>query len=215
MVKGVIFDLDGTLIDSGKGIVYSIRYAEKEMRLDKTEDKQIIKYIGMPIREMLKRLYSIESESLEKTLHLYRQNYCEYGCKLTSIFDGVPDMLRELKANGYRIALGTSKRRDSAMLLLKQKRLFTYFDVISTAKPDDLVINKAEIITNAVKQMALVPSECAMVGDRVYDIEGAREAGTISICVKYGYGSKEEILKAKPDFTVDLPCDITQVISSL
>ncbi len=204
MLKAAIFDLDGTLLDSGEGITESLRYAERKLGLTPVPEEGLLRYVGMPIRPMLGMMYGVTGENadarIDTILEAYREHYRAIGHKKVTIFEGVPEMLEQLKKAGIKIAIATSKREQFSRANLTDMGLIQYFDALAFAKPDDSSINKVGIVKEAVDMLDLPPSECIMVGDKEFDIEGARGAGTQALGVTYGFGSTEEIESAKPDY---------------
>lgn len=215
MLKAVIFDMDGTLLNSGVGIAESLRYAEKKLGLTPMAEDEILKYVGMPIRPMLGNMYGVAGEGIDTVLAAYREHYTAIGHKKVTAYDGVPEMLEQLKKAGLKMAIATSKREGFSRANLEDMKLIHYFDALAFAKADDSSINKVGIVKDAVELLHLKPEECIMVGDKEFDVEGARGAGTLAMGVTYGFGSEEEIRDAKPDYTAHSPKEAGEIILKL
>ena len=189
----LLFDLDGTVTDSGPGIMNSVRYALEKAGMQSPEEKELRAFIGPPLHEQFQSFCGITAEQ--------------------AVYDGVIPMLHELKEKGCRILLATSKPEKFARIIADHFGFARYFDFIGGANLDGSRTDKLEVIEYVLAECGVEErSDVLMVGDRRYDIEGARSAGVHSMGVLYGYGSREEIESAEPDFIAEIPNEISRIV---
>lgn len=200
MYKYILFDLDGTLTDPKVGICTSVQQALKRYGIEVSDINQLTPFIGPPLRDSFSDFYNIPACDMETVIGYYRERFSTVGLFENEVYEGIPALLRELKADGRKLALASSKPRVFVEKILKHFDIDQYFDVIMGSELDGTRENKFEIIEESIR--LLFPdtpkdlSECVMVGDRKFDIEAANAFGISNIGVSYGYGSKEELAKA-------------------
>ncbi|MBE5899668.1 MAG: HAD family hydrolase [Lachnospiraceae bacterium] len=187
MKKVVIFDLDGTLIDTSEGIFNSVRYAEKMMGLDAIDEDKLKEFIGPPPKEMYKTLYGLTEEDALLAVKYHRDYGASNGYIESSPYNGIKDLLIELKSNGNILAIGTLKKQEVAESVIKHHKLDDCFDCI-LGMNDSESLTKALIISSIVDKYGIDKDNVIMVGDSVYDYEGARQVGVRFIGVLYGFG---------------------------
>ncbi|MDT4954516.1 MAG: phosphoglycolate phosphatase [Acidobacteriota bacterium] len=208
-IKNVLFDLDGTLTDPVEGITRSLQYALCELGVACPAPAELHIYIGPPIRDALAILLKTTDQSLvEEALRLYRVRFSETGIYENEVYDGVPEMLADLRASSHRLFVATAKPLVFTEKIMKHFRLSNYFEGIYGSELNGKLDNKVELIRHILKNAELSPGETLMVGDRMYDIRGARENGCMSLGVIYGYGSEEELKSAGADLICDSPQEI-------
>lgn len=196
----VVFDLDGTLTCSEEGILSSLRYALKEIGVPAIPDERLKQFIGPPLRDTFMRIAGLSRETAEEAVRHYVKHFDAEGMYLYSVFPHIRSLLITLKQNGVYLAVATSKPLSRTILLLEHYHMTRYFDCIIGEDNNDAQIGKAELIKRAL------PESCrraVMVGDRRYDIEGAKENGIDSIGAGYGYGPEGELEAAKPTCIVN------------
>lgn len=209
----LLFDLDGTVTDSGSGIMNSVRYALEKAGLQSAEEEELRAFIGPPLHDQFQSFCGITAEQAKKMVSLYREYYTEKGIFENRVYDGVVPMLHELKENGCRILLATSKPEKFARIIADHFGFAQYFDFIGGANLDGSRTDKLEVIEYVLAECGVEDrSDVLMVGDRRYDIDGARSAGVHSMGVLYGYGSREEIESAEPDFIAETPGEISRIV---
>jgi phosphoglycolate phosphatase-like HAD superfamily hydrolase len=185
----VIFDLDGTLTDSAVGIVASFRHALAQIGADVPEGDLASRIVGPPMRHTLQGLGL--GEQADAAMAAYRADYTTRGWSMNSMFDGVPQLLTDLRAAGVRLAVATSKAEPTARRILAHFGLDGYFEVIAGASVDGSRSAKAEVVAHALAQLAPLPERVLMVGDRSHDVEGAAEHGIETVVVGWGYGRSD------------------------
>ena len=209
----VLFDLDGTITDSGPGIMNCVRYALEKSDMPEADESELRAFIGPPLHEQFRDFCGITDEQAEKMVRLYRERYSGTGIFENRVYDGVIPMLKSLKEAGIRILLATSKPEKFAKIIADHFAFAEYFDFIGGANMDGTRTAKQEVIEYVLEACGVSDrTDLIMVGDRRYDMEGAQKAGLASMGVLYGYGSREEIEAAGPDLIAETPADIAALI---
>lgn len=208
----ILFDLDGTLTDSKPGIVECIRHALKHENIS-YDEAVLDKMVGPPFRVSMHDFLGLEMPMIEKLIWLYRGEYEVYGYKHLNVYDGVRDMLTALKSAGKKIALATSKPIKFTSMIMKEFDLEKYFDFIGGASSDSSKELKCDVINMGLEALGVKDkSKALMVGDRLYDIEGARICSIDSMGVLYGYGSREEFEEYNATYIAVTPQDVVAQI---
>ena len=197
----IIFDLDGTLTDSKVGITKSIQYALSGLDIIENDLDKLKLFIGPPLIESFNMLYSFDQSKARKAVDFYREYFSEFGIYENKLYPGIPELLRGLKSNNKKLVLATSKLTIFAEKVLKYFDLYDLFDLIVGGNPDGTRIFKNEMIKDAMLELhSFEKQDFIVVGDREDDILAAKDNGLSSIAVTYGYGSIEELKKAKPTY---------------
>ncbi len=213
MYKWILFDLDGTLTDSGEGIINSAVYALKKYNIDTKDRSELKKFIGPPLHDSFKMFYGFSEEESIQAVKYFREYYSEKGIFENRLYGGIAETLEEIKKSGRKIALATSKAEKFALRVLEHFDIEKYFDFIAGSIMDGRRSSKAEIISFVLNNCAVQDlSQAVMIGDREHDIYGAENAGIDSIGVLYGYGSKDELISAGADFLAETPAGILKYI---
>lgn len=208
-MKAILFDLDGTLLDTNSLILSSFKYTYKTHLDIDVSDHEIIKYFGEPLRKTLGR-YS--NDKLDDMLETYIKFNYENHDNMTVIMEGVDNTLKSLVSKGIKLGVVTSKREVMARKGLNLFDIEKYFNTVVTPemttkhKPDPDPIYKACNILN------IKPNESIMVGDSSFDILCGKNAGSKTCLVNYTLLDKNEIVKYKPDYSVDKIQDILSLI---
>ena len=200
--KLMIFDLDGTLLDTSQGIFHSVRYAEEKMGLEPIAEENLRKFLGPPPADMYKKLYGLNDEEKLEAVGYHREYGRSKAIYEAKLYDGVTETLARLSAQGYILAVATMKRQDIAEKILSLYGIESYFAHIAGmnyAETD----TKAGLIKRVCTLEHIVPGDAVlMVGDSQYDFAGASEAGVDFLGVSYGYGfdGTEKNIKVVGDF---------------
>lgn len=189
----VVFDLDGTLFDAEEGIVSSVVKAMKEMGLEIPQGAQLRQVVGPPLRYSFHDLLNVPSERLDEAADRYAHIFRSEGMYRYSVYPGIRTMLRVLKENGIYVALASSKPRDLCEHILRHYGLRHFFDRVIGETDSHAKLGKPEMILRALPEHYW---RAAMVGDRLYDMEGAKAAGVDGVGAVYGCGSVEELQNA-------------------
>jgi phosphoglycolate phosphatase len=190
--KAVLFDLDGTLLDTSRGIYNAIRHVEELLSLEPISDYQMRSHIGPSPDEAFQRSYGLHGARLEKAIAVYRQYALEQGLYEAEIYDGISELLMLLKDLGYKLGVVTLKFEEIAVKMLRHFNIAQYFDVVKGASPG-LHSNKSTLLVIAMSCLGLSKNDCVLVGDSEYDAIGAEEADINFIGILYGFGFKTEI----------------------
>jgi phosphoglycolate phosphatase len=211
----LLWDLDGTLTDSKQGITRSVQYALKRLDYPVCEADSLDWIIGPPLKESFRTLFNTTDDAfLDRAISIYRERYTDIGLYESTVYPGIPDLLAQLQEKGCRHLLATSKPRIFAEKILKHFLLDSYFSVIMGSELNGQFVEKDCLIAEALKTMPLGSrSSTVMIGDRNYDVSGARANHIDVISVGYGFGTEEELRLASPDFIVQTVSDLGQLLS--
>ncbi|WP_350348218.1 HAD hydrolase-like protein [Agromyces sp. G08B096] len=190
----VLFDLDGTIVDSETEITNSLAHMFVTMGLPVPDDETLRSYVGPPLLDSLRMTAGFTDADAWEALHVYRDHYDEH-LLASPVFPGVAGVLERLHAAGMPIALATSKPESMARLVLEHTGLAKYFDVIAGASEDEERSTKADVVAEALRRLqaqGVDTADAVMVGDRGYDTLGAAANGVPTILVEWGYGSPAE-----------------------
>lgn len=198
MEKLAIFDLDGTLSDSGPGIMKCVQYAFRKMGFPEQPEEVLRSFIGPPLDPQFMKTGPMTAEEASRAVDFFRERYDDTGKFENMVYDGIPELLRDLKKRGCLLAVATSKPAYFTEQILDHFGLMDTFDAVSAAGLDETKTDKAQLIRHALDMLGFSNrrEDAVMAGDREYDIIGARQAGVRSVGVLYGYGSREELCAA-------------------
>ena len=196
MIRNILFDLDGTIIDSKEGILNSVCYALDKMGREIPDKKDLMCFIGPPLSYSFATFCGMSEEETEKAVAFYRENYAPRGVFEFAVYPGVETMLKKLSSSGRRLYLATSKPEVFAKQILEKAGLDGYFTAICGSLIPSGRDKKEEVISYLVETESLSLEETVMVGDRSYDAEGAHAVGLVAIGVSYGYGTVKELNRA-------------------
>ncbi|HEL2411668.1 TPA: HAD family hydrolase [Streptococcus suis] len=212
MYQTILFDLDGTLTDSGQGILNSVAYALEKMGIEEPDTANLNRFIGPPLYESFSRFYQLSPEDTQSAVDAFRVYFKEKGMFENQLYPGIIPLLEELRTAGKTLVIATSKPEIFAKQILEHFGIARYFDVIAGASLDSSRISKADVIGYAINQLEAFPKHAVMIGDREHDIEGARMHQLPAIGVLYGYGSKQEFEKAGATMIVETVQDLKRVL---
>ncbi|HFR3591067.1 HAD family hydrolase [Streptococcus suis] len=212
MYQTILFDLDGTLTDSGQGILNSVAYALEKMGIEEPDAANLNQFIGPPLYESFSRFYQLSPEDTQSAVDAFRVYFKEKGMFENQLYPGIIPLLEELRTAGKTLVIATSKPEIFAKQILEHFGIAHYFDVIAGASLDSSRISKADVIGYAINQLEAFPKQAVMIGDREHDIEGARMHQLPAIGVLYGYGNKQEFEKAGATMIVETVQDLKRVL---
>ncbi|GGD01370.1 HAD family hydrolase [Enterococcus wangshanyuanii] len=209
----ILFDLDGTITDSGEGIINSVSYALEKMKLPIPNKEQLYSFIGPPLNESFRKLFSLDEPAIEQAVSYYRENYQIRGMYENHVYDGITELLNELKSAGCQLYIATSKPEVYAKQILAHFDLDAYFAGIYGASLDGNRSKKGDVIRYALSSAKITSLEkTVMIGDRSHDIIGAKENQLDSLGVLYGFGDHEELTIAGADHLAKNPKEIANII---
>ncbi|MDD6482887.1 MAG: HAD hydrolase-like protein [Lachnospiraceae bacterium] len=197
MIKAVLFDLDGTLIDSSEGIIKSILHTLEHFGIVETDMEKLHKFIGPPLAGSFRKYYDFSEEQAYEAVQVYRGRYNKTGIYECSLYPGVEECIKTLKEEGYRIGMASSKPEDACKRILEHFGILELFDNVAGAAVDGTRDTKEEVLNEVFRRWQDVPKEeTCLIGDTIFDVEGARQVGVRCIAVTYGFGDLEEMKEA-------------------
>ncbi len=213
----LLFDLDGTVIDSGEGVKKSVLYALSRLGYEPIAWDLLDPFLGPPLPYSFHHFAGVPEEDCGKAVAYYREFYRDRGAMLLyRVYDGIPQAIRALKRAGYELALATSKPQPFAEQILRREGLAETFDAIVGSDLNEKTrAEKADVIRACLSALSVKDQRGAlMIGDRKYDILGAKEVGLASLGVTYGYGDEAELLSAGADYICRSVAELTERLLS-
>jgi phosphoglycolate phosphatase len=191
----ILFDLDGTIVDSAPGITATLAYTFEQLGMPVPSPAELVAYVGPPIMDSFRDLAGFDLPLAHRALEIYRAKYIESGVFNATVYPGVEGVFREIHARRVPLSLATSKPELPAKLILEKTGLLHYFDVITGASEDEVRSAKKDVVKEALERLEAFGADISkpvMVGDRIHDVEGAWEHDVPTIFVRWGYGSPAE-----------------------
>lgn len=193
----ILMDLDGTITDSMEGITKSIQYALNHFGIEVDDLNDLRKFVGPPLKESLMEFYHFDEIQAEEGVTKYRERFADIGMYENAVYKDMKPLLKQLNDAGKQIMLATGKPTFYAEKILLYFDLKPYFTFVGGSNLDGTLSHKDEVIryvleSNSIRDL----SQVVMIGDRKYDIQGAKETGIDSIGVLYGYGDRQELMTA-------------------
>ena len=209
--NAVLFDLDGTLTESGPGIMGSFRYAFRKLGLPLDENADLSIVIGPPLAWSFPQ-FGVPAERVDEAIKAYREDYNAQGKFNNRPYDGIAEMLQKLKDDGIKLYVATSKPEKMAREIIDHFDLTGYFEEIAGAS-FDLTRNTKIAVIEYLRDKTGFHENAVMVGDTRHDIIGASQAGLDGIGVSWGYGSVEEMKKAGAVAVADSPQELYELLT--
>lgn len=194
MAKAILFDLDGTITDSGEGIINCAEYALKYYNLPIPDKTAMRVFVGPPLRDTFFQ-FGVPEDKLDEAVAKYRERYIPVGIYENFPYPGIEDVLSKLKKDGHKLYIATSKPEWMAIEVLNKFNLLSYFDIVAGATMDGSRDNKSDVIAY-LKQQAGNVTDAVMVGDTHFDVTGAAAHKIPCIGVSWGYGKVEDMVAA-------------------
>ncbi len=207
-IRAVLFDWDGTVADTRPGIFNSVRYAIGQYGIADRPDDELRYFIGPPLYDGFEHVFGVSPELANELTDTYRVYYRDKGIFECNVYDGVGDLLRELHDAGVKTAVVSSKPKEFLDRLVEHFGLAEHLDAVVGPAIDNHNSNKTVLVNQALKELMLLPSTVAMIGDRHFDMEGAKAAGVNAVGVLYGYGTEEELCAAGADAVCEQVADL-------
>ncbi|WP_455720639.1 HAD hydrolase-like protein [Agathobacter sp.] len=215
-MKAILFDLDGTLIDSSEGITRSAQHALAHFGIDEPDLKKLYFFIGPPLINTFMEHYGFSKEKATEAVAVYRERYHDTGIFECSLYPGVRECIEELKRQGYMIGMASSKPEESCKRILDHFGILGMFDDVVGATFDGKIDTKEEVLNEVMRRWSDIPrEEMCLIGDTMFDIEGANQVGVPSIAVSFGFGDVDEMLKAGAKTVVDDLKKLPDVLAEL
>lgn len=209
--SAVIFDFDGTICDTGEGILRSAKYALEAFGYNAPDYEELTCFIGPPLLITFQEKFSADAVRADELVKKFRERYTNKGIFESKLYDGIKELLIFLKKDGIKIGIASSKPQEYIETLLDHFGIRSYFDVICGVTFTADCESKTSIIARCQKELHIAGNECIMVGDKKYDIEGAKANLIDSVGILWGYGTKFEHIEAGAKFIVHKTEDIESV----
>lgn len=199
-ITTVVFDIDGTLLDSAAGILAGFQRALVAGGVDAPAEHELRVHLGPPLQDFLLTA-GVAPARLPGAAQAYHDFYLAEGIWQAAPYDGIVPLLDRLTAAGYRLATASAKRTGTAQAIVTAHGLAPYFEVIGGT--DQSRRTKAETLAFVSAELGSDPAETVMIGDRHHDIEGAHACGIRAVGVRWGYGVDDELVRAGADWLLD------------
>ncbi|MBR5597855.1 MAG: HAD family hydrolase [Lachnospiraceae bacterium] len=213
MYQYILFDLDGTLTDPEIGITNCVMYALEKFGIQVEDRKELHPFIGPPIQYSFQEFYGFSEEDSKQAVAYFRERFAVKGLYENQLFDGIEELLKDLKAKGKKIILATCKLEEYGIAILKYFKIYEYFDFVAGSTIDGGRKEKEEVIAYALEMNQIQDkTNVIMVGDTKYDIIGANKNEIDSIGVLFGYGDYQELKETGATYIVDTIADILKYV---
>ena len=203
MYSNILFDLDGTLVDSGEGVLKCAELGLRHCGLPIPSPTEMRTFVGPPLKDSFMR-FGCTVEQAEEAIAVYRSRYTTVGKFELFVYPGIENLLQQLKDSGCKLYVATSKPETVSVEILEHFGLAPYFDCIAGAAPDQSRSTKSEVIAYLLRQVGNLDG-ALMVGDTAYDVIGASQHGIPCVGVSWGYGTVESLEASHPAAIVDTP----------
>lgn len=215
-MKAVLFDLDGTLIDSFEGIAKSAQYALRRFGINEENLENLRPFVGPPLVESFQKWYGLSEEQAIEATDIYRERYRPIGILECSLYPGVEECIRTLKAEGYQIGMASSKPEEFCRRILEHFGLLDLFDDVVGATFDRRIDTKEEVLNEVLRRWSDIPKDqMCLIGDTMFDLVGAKKIGIDCIAVSYGFGDAKEMLQNGAVAICDRMADLPELIQRL
>lgn len=195
-IKAVLFDLDGTLIDSSEGIINCVCYALDFYGIQEDNMETLYSFIGPPLRDSFQKYYGFDKEKASEAVAKYRERYHKTGIFECSLYPHVKETIEILKEQGYRIGMASSKPEESCRRILSHFGILSLFDDVVGATMDGRIDTKEQVLSEVFRRWKeLSRDEMCLIGDTMFDVNGAAAHQIPCIAVSYGFGDIAEMLE--------------------
>lgn len=194
-ISCILFDMDGTLLDSAPGVTASAAQALAAVGARVPAMDALRRFVGPPMIESFRTISKLDEKTAQKALQHYRKAYADHGAEQSRPYDGIMDLLKHLHSAGIPMAVATSKVEDQAIRLARRFGIEGHFINVCGASDSDGRASKAEVIFELLLRLQSIGTDISspvMVGDRSYDVAGAAKHGIPTIFALWGYGEAEE-----------------------
>ena len=211
--NAAIFDFDGTVADSGDGIINCVIYALKKFGIEETDREKLRYFIGPPLFDSFIDLYGVTGEQADTLIEYYRERYRTLGCEEAELYPGIAELLDALRENGVKTGICSSKPQQFIEKISTRLGVIDKFDFISGISMHYKDAEKDRLLRIALDGLGITDlSEAVMIGDRHFDIDAAKKVGVASVGAVYGFGSREELAEAGADMLADSAEDIRRFV---
>ena len=216
MEKLILFDLDGTLMNTKEGITKCAAYALKKYGIVVEDTDTLDFFIGPPLHLSFQQFYGFGEKQAEEAVRWYRERYQEIGIFECEAYTGVIEVLQQLKTAGFSMGVATSKPEVFAERIVEKFGMACYFEHVAGSLLDNSRSDKKEVLEEAFRRFEVgrkfQKEDVIMVGDRKHDIIGAKKMGILSVGVTYGFAKGDELEQAGADYIAERPQDLIEII---
>jgi len=216
MFSYILFDLDGTISDPKLGITSCVQYALQYFGINEPNLDRLEPFIGPPLRDSFMRYYGFTPQQAQLAIDKYRERFSTIGKFENELYPGMDELLRDLKAAGAHLAIASSKPGVYVEDILVHFGIRQYFEIVVGSELNGVREKKEEVLAEVMRQLALKgaldPGQVVMVGDRKFDIEGARSVGAHSVGVTYGYAPAGELEASGAEIVVHSVAQLRSVL---
>lgn len=216
MSKAVLFDLDGTLIDSSEGITKSVQYALAHFGIEEASLEKLRVFIGPPLDPTFTKYYGFSVEQAKEAVRVYRERYRPIGIYECQLYPHVKETIQTLKQQGYTIGIASSKPEVFCRKILEHLEVLDLLDDVVGSVPEINMVTKEQVLHEVMRRWsAIEKKDMCLVGDTIFDIEGANLVGIDAIGVSYGFGDVKEMLEGGAKAIIDSLDQLPQAIKTL
>lgn len=194
--KAVVFDFDGTLVDSAPGIMRALQLTMEAIGRPPLTQEVLRACFGPPILQFFPEQLGIYGEEMHEAIAIYRRIFDEVALPMLQVYPGIPALLQDLRSAGIQLGIATCKEKNTCIQQLEVLHIAQYIDGVGGAVAKEGLLEKADILRDVLQRMQVDPVDAIMVGDRMYDLIGANAVGVRAIGVLYGGCSTLEELEA-------------------
>lgn len=221
----LLFDLDGTLTDPKLGITGCVQYALRKFGIEEPDLDKLEPFIGPPLADSFQEFYGFDEKKAAEAIVCYRERFCTIGLFENEIYPGVKEMLAHLKQAGKMLAVASSKPTVFVKKILQHFEIEQYFDIIVGSELDGTRARKEEVVEAVLRQLYQLFGDVqkrsdkkdndriVMIGDRKFDIQGAKLFNLVSVGVRFGYALPGELEEAGADYIVDTVAELEELLN--
>ena len=199
MERYIIWDIDGTVVDTRKAISSAYLHALSVLGIEEQDGTRIYQYVGKRSSLIFSECHNLAGEALQKARDAYYGFFETTGLAMCDLYPGIQELLCELQQNGAVMTVASARGQGQLDMMLDKLGIASYFSLVLGTELNHLAADKPKLVRECIDFMGAAPQQCVMVGDRIYDIQGGQLSGTRSIGVTYGFGTREELNQCAPD----------------
>ncbi len=203
MERYIIWDIDGTVVDTRKAISSAYLHALSVLGIEEQDGTRIYQYVGKRSSLIFSECHNLSGESLQKARDAYYGFFETTGLAMCVLYPGIQELLCELQQNGAVMTVASARGQGQLEMMLDKLGIASYFSLVLGTELNHQAADKPKLVRECIDFMGVAPQQCVMVGDRIYDIQGGQLSGTRSIGVTYGFGTREELNQCAPDAIVE------------
>ena len=209
----VIFDFDGTLADTAPGVFSSIRYACGKLNKNNPDDSVLKNFIGPPLLFSFREYLGFNDEEAQNAVELYREYYSQNGLFNLNFYDGILELIKKIRKNGIKTGVASAKPDVFIQRILNHFEISNIFDYAKGISLEDYCTDKSYLFDKVSKDLGITDfKRVLIVGDKCFDIDGAKAVGAVSVGVLFGYGTIEELSVSGADYIIENPQEIYSLI---